>query len=288
MLAPSVADLRPGDAVKVRGTGHPAHTGGKAVVAAVHLSRTTPGAVDAVEVRYSARGAALRVELDGPGEMVRWSEPWPAAAAAPHVPVTPVAGAGVPLSRGRVALVLTGVAAGAAVLLLWPHDAPVPAVPDARPTGAVEVVAADDTIGGDGTAWSTATSTLSPTASPAATPSPSPEADGRVVAWSAGPVPVVALPAAAPSAVPLAGVAEAEGCHDAYVEELMRLLPMGAAVDVRGSGYLRTGDGVDVNAQLVRAGVAEPAEATAGRTAADREAFAVVTAAAVPSPARCR
>ena len=88
MLAPDVVDLRPGDAVKVRGTGSPAHTGAKAVVAAVHLSRTTAGAVDAVDVRYTALGAALRVELGGLGEMVRWSEPWPVVATERRVATT--------------------------------------------------------------------------------------------------------------------------------------------------------------------------------------------------------
>ncbi|NIZ90488.1 hypothetical protein [Kineococcus rubinsiae] len=281
MLAPDVADLRPGDAVKVRGTGHPAHTGGKAVVAAVHLSRTTAGAVDVVEVRYSARGAALRVELDGPGEMVRWNAPWPAAAPAPHAPASAVADGGVPLPRRRAALVLIGVAAGATLLLLWPHSAPPPPVPGAPPTGAVAVVAAGDSIGGEGTAWSTATA-------PVAEPTPDPAADARVVAWSAGPVPVVAPAAGEPAPVELAGITEADGCHDAYAAELLELLPTGTAVQVRGSGYLRTAAGVDVNAQLVRAGVAEPVEVPTTGSPADAEGWASLTASGAPPPARCR
>jgi len=282
--APDAADLRPGDVVKVRGTGHPAHTGGKAVVAAVHLSRTTPGAVDAVDVRYSARGAALRVEVDGPGEMVRFADPWPAATPEAHAPATVVAAAGPPLSRRRMALVLSGVVAGAALLVLWPHSAPPAPSPGQAPTGAIAVVAA----GGD----AGATSTRSP--APPATSSPSPSTptrplpQGRVVAWSAGPVPVVALPAAEPSPVPLAGIAEADGCHDAYAAELMRLLPTGEPVDVLGSGYLRTAAGVDVNAQLVRDGVAQPVPPAATASGADRAGWAGVSAAAPPSPARCR
>ncbi|NAZ85276.1 hypothetical protein [Kineococcus indalonis] len=97
--APDADELRPGDAVKVRGTGTAAHTGAKALVAAVHRDPHAPHRVVAVDVRYSARGRALRVDLAGPGELVRFAQPWPQRA--PERPQgAAAAGAGTGLAGG--------------------------------------------------------------------------------------------------------------------------------------------------------------------------------------------
>lgn len=84
MHVPDAADLRPGDFVKLRRTPNSAHSGSRAVVVRTHRDSAPPYAVLAVDVRYSARGVAIRVDLEGPGELVRWEDPWPAVAPVVH------------------------------------------------------------------------------------------------------------------------------------------------------------------------------------------------------------
>ena len=76
MRAPDLQELRPGDFIKVRGSSNPLHDGGKAVVVAVHREQSPPWRVVALDIRYSARGQAIRVEIADSGELARWETPW--------------------------------------------------------------------------------------------------------------------------------------------------------------------------------------------------------------------
>ncbi|WP_432572203.1 hypothetical protein [Kineococcus sp. SYSU DK005] len=266
MHAPDADDLRPGDAVKVRGTGSPLHTGAKAVVAAVHRDPAAPHRAAAVDVRYTARGRALRVDLAGPGELVRFADPWPQRAPEHREAPAGGAAAGAPPPASRRALAALGavlVLGGLAVGLAVRHEGAAPPNPlvvraelaeAARGSGPAPAAPGLSDVAGTATP-STSSPTSSPTASPAAASS--------VVAWAAGPVPVVAGGAGAPRPVPLAGVRPAPGCRDAYAAALLDLLPLGTAVEVTGSGWYRTGDGLQVQAELVRQGLARPGAAGA-------------------------
>ncbi|MBB2900988.1 hypothetical protein FHR75_001776 [Kineococcus radiotolerans] len=278
MRAPESEELRPGDFVKVRGTANPAHHGGKAVVVAVHRSAGPPWRVVAVDVRYSARGHALRVDLAEAGELARWDTPWQAEHTvedAPHEFLSPgVADAARPLPRRGVAAAVLAVVAVVAVLGVWEAQRPVP------PNPVLVQRALQEGVRGTGTPGAG-----TPTPSAAATTRRA--ASATVVAWAAGPVPVVSG-VDGEVRTPLAGIVPAEGCRDAYVRDLLSHLPIGQGVDVSGAGWYRTDDGLDVNAELVRTGVAVPDPATAGAGASDAENLRTVQDLAADAPSGCR
>ncbi|WP_432498287.1 hypothetical protein [Kineococcus gypseus] len=282
MHAPDADELRPGDAVKVRGTGSPAHTGARALVAAVHRDPAAPGRVAAVSVRYSARGPALRVDLSGPGELVRFADPWPAhrparreAAAAPAAGAAPPAPSRRALAAGAGALL---VVAGALALLVQAEDRG-----DRADRAPARPVLAQAAPAGSPTGSSTGSSTGSPASAPASTGATPPPAgvSGEVVAWAAGAVPVVGG-AGAPRPLPLAGVEPVPGCRDAYAAALRELLPVGTAVTVSAAGSYRTGAGLAVGEELVRRGVAR-ATGTTGATGATATTAATGAPGGTPS-----
>lgn len=277
--APDSEELRPGDFVKVRGTANPAHHGGKAVVVAVHRGSGPPWRVVAVDVRYSARGNALRVDLTDPGELARWDTPWQPAHTVedePHELLAPgTAEVTVPTSRRKLVVVGLAVLLPLAALGVWDHERP-----RADPNPVVVQRALQEGSRGTGT---TGAGTLTPSAT--ATTS-SRAASATVVAYAAGPVPVVAgLEGTEPT--PLAGVLPAEGCRDAYVKDLLSYLPIGQGVDVAGAGWFRTDDGIDVNAELVRTGVAVPDATTAGSSTEDTQNLATLQDLAAKAPHGC-
>lgn len=284
MHAPDAADLRPGDLVKLRGTLNTAHTGSRAVVVGTHRSSVPPHEVHAIDVRYSARGVAIRVELDGPGELVRFEDPWPAAPpvarTAPTVAAAPVA-ATRPGPR-RIAVAALAVVVPVTALAVWHHVA----APEERYSAATSAAAA---AGGVDLGPSNAEASDAPRSSAtpsAATPTPGP-ATGRVVAYSAGPVPMVVETGAEPRALPLAGIVPVAGCSDEYSRDLLELLPVGESVTVVGQGWYRTGDGVDVNAEIVRRGHAAPADLPGTPDPTDAAAHDAVVAAVPAAPAAC-
>ncbi|WP_380171175.1 hypothetical protein ACFEMC_19595 [Kineococcus sp. DHX-1] len=275
---PDLEALRPGDFVKVRGNGNPLHTGGRAVVVAVHREDSPPWRIVALDLRYSARGAAVRVELSGGGELARWETPW---APEQNVEETPhhellapgaahVDGRGsrrrVVVVAGLVALVVVG------VLTTWGQQR-------TPPNPVVVQRALQEGVRGTGTASGAPSQTATATATRVA-------ASATVVAWSAGPVPVVAGLDGDTAPQQLAGVVPAEGCRDAYVRDLFSYLPIGQRVDVAGAGWYRTDDGLDVNEELVRTGVAVPDPASAGTTSTDTEHLRTVQRLAADAP-RC-
>ncbi|GAA0318411.1 hypothetical protein [Kineococcus aurantiacus] len=278
MRAPELDTLRPGDFVKVRGSSSPLHNGGRAVVVAVHRDGP-PWRVVALDVRYSARGAAVRVEMTDSGELARWETPWVPAHTVEDAPerheLLAPGTAHVETRGSRRTLLAAGLVVLAVVAGLgtWAHRG---GGPDPDPVAVQRALRE----GARGTAGASPSLTATATASPTAV-----AATATVVAYAAGPVPVVAGPEGT-SATPLAGVAEAPGCHDAYVDDLFSHLPTGQAVAVVGAGWYRTDDGLDVNAELVRRGVAVPVSATAGTSATDVRNFAELTELAAHAP-RC-
>lgn len=274
MRVPDLETLRPGDFVKVRGNANPLHAGGRAVVVAVHREQSPPWRVVALDLRYSARGAAVRVELSGGGELARWETPWSPerdveettrellAPGAAHVEQR---GSRRRLAvAGLVALVVVG------VLATWGQQR-------TTPNPVVVQRALQEGVRGTGTASGAPAQTPTATSTRVA-------ASATVVAWAAGPVPVVAGLDGTSEPTPLAGVVPAEGCRDAYVRDLFSYLPAGQRVDVAGAGWFRTDDGLDVNEELVRTGVAVPDPATAGTTPADAEHLRTVQDLAADAP----
>ena len=285
MLVPDLVDLRPGDFVKLRGTGSSAHSGGRAVVVAVHRSAGPPWRVVALDVRYSARGQALRVDVDGAGELVRWDAPWPPAQPAPaeRPPVSAgVAHVAPPVTRRQkvltaAALVLVPLALGG----LWAATRP-----QVEPNPLLVQRHLVEGVRGTGTA------SPGPPGSPAPSATTRAPATAEVVAYAAGPVPVVADAATGRREVALAGVEVAAGCRDAYVSALLELLPVGQRVRVDGppaggSGWFTTDDGIDVNAELVRTGVAVPTGTGEGLAAADAAHRADLLELAADAPREC-
>ncbi|MEW1956542.1 hypothetical protein [Kineococcus sp. NPDC059986] len=279
MRVPDLEALRPGDFVKVRGNGNPVHTGGRAVLVAVHREDGPPWRIVALDLRYSARGAAVRVDVAGGGELARWDTPW---APEHHVEETPhhellAPGAAHVEPRGsRRRLVVAGlvVLAVVGVLATWEHQR-------TPPNPVVVQRALQEGVRGTGSPDSEPPS-QAPTPSPTATQVP---AAATVVAWSAGPLPVVAGLDGTTAPRTLAGVVPAEGCRDAYVRDLFSYLPIGQRVDVAGAGWFRTDDGLDVNEELVRQGVATPDATTAGSTPLDIEHLRTVQRLAADAPA---
>ncbi|PRY13918.1 hypothetical protein [Kineococcus rhizosphaerae] len=276
MRVPDLEALRPGDFVKVRGNPNPLHTGGRAVVVAVHRQDGPPWRVVALDLRYSATSPAVRVDVADSGELARWETPWAPKHTVedePEVRELLAAGAAHVESRTpRRTLVVAGLAAlavvaGVGVLEHQQRPAPNPVV--------VQRALAE---GARGTAGATPVLTATPTATPTRV-----AATASVVAYAAGPVPVVAG-ADGTRPTPLAGLAEAPGCHDAYVADLFSYLPVGQAVDVAGAGWYRTDDGLDVNAELVRQGVAVPVATTAGSSTTDTRNYAQLTELAADAP----
>jgi hypothetical protein len=280
--APESEELRPGDFVKVRGTSNPTHHGGKAVVVAVHRSPGPPWRIVAVDVRYSARGGALRVDLDDAGELARWDTPWQPEHTVedePHELLTPgAAHVAPPTSRRRLVVALLVVAVPLTALGVWESRRTGP-----EPNPVVVQRALQEGVRGSAAAG-TGTSTASPNPSPSATTRA--PATASVVAYAAGPVPVVTGPDGT-GTTPLAGVVPIEGCRDAYVRDLLSYLPIGQRVDVAGAGWYRTEDGLDVNVELVRTGVAVPDPASAGTSAADVSNLQVVQDLARDAPQDC-
>jgi hypothetical protein len=277
--APELEAIRPGDFIKVRGSANPLHQGGRAVVVAVHRSPQPPFRVAALDVRYSARGQAIRVEISGAGELARWETPWAPTRDVeevehhhdPDVPVAAHEAPGIPRRRlvvgGAVVLALL------AVLLTWEHErtAPNPVVVERALTEGVR---------GTGSPSGTATPFLS------SSPTTTAAVLSAVVAYSEGPVPVVAgIDGTNP--VPLAGVEPAPGCRDAYVKDFFSFLPIGQRVEVDGAGWFRTDDGLAVNAELVRTGRAVVVPATAGDSALDQENLATLQELAADAPQDC-
>ncbi|MEZ0165861.1 hypothetical protein AB2L27_13970 [Kineococcus sp. LSe6-4] len=276
MRVPDLETLRPGDFVKVRGNANPQHTGGRAVVVAVHREPGPPWRVVALDLRYSARGAAVRVELSGGGELARWETPWAPERDVEHDAHRELISPGIAhvASRGsRRRLVVAGLAALVAVgaLATWEQQR-------TPPNPVVVQRALQEGVRGTGTASGT------PSPAPTAT-STRVAASATVVAWSAGPVPVVAGPDGTTGPTPLAGVVAAPGCREAFVRDLFTHLPTGQRVDVAGAGWFRTDDGLDVNEELVRTGVAVPDPASAGTTPADAEHLRTVQDLAAGAPA---
>lgn len=284
MRAPESEELRPGDFVKVRGTANPAHHGGRAVVVAVHRSPGPPWRVVAVDVRYSARGGALRVELTERGELARWETPWQPERTAEDEPrelFSPgAADVAPPVSRRRTAVVVLVAVAVVVGVGVWGERRS-----SVEPNPVVVQRALQEGVRGSGAAGPR---TGSPSTSPAPSASTATRvpASATVVAYAAGPVPVVAG-AGGTAPTPLAGVVPAGGCRDAYVRDLLSYLPIGQGVDVAGAGWYRTDDGLDVNAELVRTGVAVPDPATAGSSARDVEALRAVQDLAADAPHDC-
>ncbi|MFD0481990.1 hypothetical protein ACFQ46_05215 [Kineococcus sp. GCM10028916] len=280
MRAPESEELRPGDFVKVRGTTNPAHHGGRAVVVAVHRAPGPPWHVVSLDVRYSARGSALRVDLGERGELARWDTPWQPEHTVedePHDFLSPgAADASAPVSRRKLVVGALAVLLPLTALGVWEHERP-----DTDPNPVVVQRAFQEGVRGTGTATA---STSLPTPTPTATTRTA--AAEVVVAWAAGPVPVVAG-ADGSHPTPLAGVLPAEGCRDAYVRDLMSYLPMGQRVDVAGAGWYRTDDGIDVNAELVRTGIAVPDATTAGSSATDAANLATLQDLAADAPHDC-
>ncbi|MEZ0494532.1 hypothetical protein AB2L28_20025 [Kineococcus sp. TBRC 1896] len=276
MRVPDLETLRPGDFVKVRGNANPLHTGGRAVVVAVHREQSPPWRVVALDLRYSARGAAVRVELSGGGELARWETPWAPerdveetghhellAPGAAHVEQRG--------SRRRLAVAGLVVLVVAGVLATWEQQRTAP-----NPVVVQRALQ-------EGVRGTAAPSGPPPARTPTATTTRV-AASATVVAWAAGPAPVVAGPDGATTPTPLAGVVAAEGCRDAYLRDLFSYLPTGQRVDVAGAGWFRTDDGLDVNEELVRTGVAVPDPATAGTTPADAEHLRTVQDLAAGAP----
>ena len=286
MLAPDAGDLRSGDFVKLRGTANPAHTGGKAVVVAVHRAPVSPWAVEAIDVRYSARGAAIRVELRSSGVLARWEAPWPQPATVERDERVVIGGTaghdGARVPRRRLALTGLVLLVPAAAGVVWAQhsdDRPAPN-PIVVQRNLAEAARAPSTASPGTAAGLPFTASASPAASAAAP-------TGKVVAYSTGPVPVVAeIGAAAPEPVALAGLDPAQGCHDDYAAEVFDLLPVGTPVTAT-AGWYRTADGLDVNEELVRLGVAVPRSTPAGVTAGEAARYAALRAAVPEDPVSC-
>ncbi|WP_369052745.1 hypothetical protein [Kineococcus terrestris] len=268
MLAPDAGELRPGDFVKVRGTGHPAHTGGRAVVVGVHRDARPPHRVRSVDVRYSARGKLLSLDLAGEGELARWEAAWAPLAPAdpPAPPPVPAAVADVSADVPRGRVLLLGAAALAVLVVLVgglvAHERRAERAAGADAVVTV-VTGSRGTEGGTGPIATRAPAVVAPSLPPL---------NATVTAWSAsadGPVPVVLVDGGEPAAVPVAGVEVPAGCRDGYVRELLDLLPTGGRVAADGAGGLTTARGVDVADELVRRGVAVRAGADAGDVTAD-------------------
>ncbi|WP_432513876.1 hypothetical protein [Kineococcus sp. SYSU DK001] len=280
MRAPDLETLRPGDFVKVRGNANPLHNGGRAVVVAVHRAPGPPWRVVALDLRYSARGAAVRVELADSGELARWETPWAPTQTvedepARHHPVTSpgVAHVETPRSRRRLLIAVAAVLAVVGGLATWEQQR-------TEPNPVVVQRALLEGVRGSGTgATAGPSSTSTPTATAAQV-----AATASVVAYSTGPVPVVETPEGARTPTPLAGVEPAPGCRDGYVADLLSYLPLGQLVEVTGAGWFRTDDGLDVNAELVRQGVAVPVETTAGSSPADVRNLAALRELAADAP----
>ncbi|WP_432541940.1 hypothetical protein [Kineococcus sp. SYSU DK002] len=280
MRAPDLETLRPGDFVKVRGNANPLHTGGRAVVVAVHRAPGPPWRVVALDLRYSARGAAVRVEIADSGELARWETPWAPTQTvedepARHHPATSPGVAHVETPRSRRRLLVTAGAVALAVvggLATWEQQRP-------EPNPVVVQRALLEGARGSGTG-----ATAGPVTTPTATTTRV-AATASVVAYAAGPVPVVQTADGARTPTPLAGVEPAPGCRDGYVEDLLSYLPQGQRVEVTGAGWFRTDDGLDVNAELVRQGVAVPVGATAGSSTADVRNLAALRELAADAPA---
>lgn len=282
MHAPDAADLRPGDVVKLRGTLNTAHTGARAIVVGTHRDPAPPHEVTAIEVRYSARGVAIRVDLDGPGDLVRYEDPWPAAPSVPHTPA--VAGGAAPevttrVPRWRIAATAVAVVVPVLAFVVW-HQSSDPeqryrdATDAAAAAGGVSMGTAKDADASDAPQWT-------------ATPTPTSSATGRVVAYSEGPVPVVVDAGTEPHAVPLAGITPVEACSAEYAHDLLELLPVGQPVTVVGAGWYRTDGGIDVNTELVRQGFATPTELPGTLDATDAANYSALLAAVPQAPADC-
>lgn len=285
MHAPDAADLRPGDFVKLRGTLNTAHTGSRAIVVGTHRDSAAPHDVLAIDVRYSARGVAIRVDLDGPGELVRFEDPWPAAPPVPHVAPTAAAApeTGEPTSRRRLVLAGLVVAVTVAGLAVW-HQV---SNPEQRYSAATSAAAAAGGVVLGPKDADPANAPTSTATSPTTAPPSAGTATGRVVAYSAGPVPVVVETGTDPRAVPLAGIVPVAGCDAAYSRDLLALLPIGESVTVVGAGWYRTQDGLDVNAELVRRGSAAPLALPGTPDRTDTAAYDAVVAAVPQDPPAC-
>ncbi|MGI4894976.1 MAG: hypothetical protein ACRYF3_07685, partial [Janthinobacterium lividum] len=211
-----------------------------------------------------------------------WDAPWPQQVALEHVVHHEIVTAGVAepgtrIPRRRLVAAIAALAVPVAAGVVWAQNshevAPNPAVVQRN---LVEAARGPGTAtGGSGLPVDTT--------SPGTTSAPI----ARIVAYASGPVPIVSEPGSIPHAVSLAGLTPAAGCHDEYVAQVFDLLRIGTGVTVSGSGWFRTEDGIEVNSELVRLGVAIPAESTKGPGTGDAANYAALLALAPEQPRNC-
>ncbi len=222
---PDLEALRPGDFVKVRGNGNPLHTGGRAVVVAVHREDSPPWRIVALDLRYSARGPPCASSCPAAGNWPAGRPRGPGAERrgdpAPRTPRPrrrPRGRARVP-SPGRRRGRPRGARRGRGAHHLG--SAAHPAEPRRRAAGAAGGGARH------GHRERCAVADLHRDRHPGRG-----VRDGRRVVGR--PRPGGRRPGRHTAPQQLAGVVPAEGCRDAYVRDLFSYLPIGQRVDVAG------------------------------------------------------